>query len=570
VTTRTDVIVVGSGPAGSTAARCLAASGRDVILLDRAQFPRPKVCGDGLTPRAIGGLQRLGVWQFLAGHATIVTELHTKDLVTGTTVAGELPSRVTSGPAFGAVLPRVLLDDVLRQAAVAAGARFESGTQVRGIEAATRHRPIRVHAGLNGRTRTWEANVVIAADGANSRIAETTFGTKPGVVRGVAVRQYWRVRVPRSFTICIPLGGGMQELAGYGWVFPIGEEMANVGVGIIGDTACSIRSTYRQFVDRLRRDCENWASAAPVGSLEGGALAAGMRRGQVARDGLLFVGDAAGAVNPFSGEGIAQAIDGGVAAADAVTSTSDRGTRLAAAYWNRLVDAFPQSTRNVESLPWLVDRGATFTREFWHATSSAERTMSRAARRMSLDEDPGARRAFSSPDAEAAWAALGARLERRRPLFTQLLDAIRHEAAPLIEATIACVRADAELGDPSLADVDVALAMITLVMLVANDPSSRPPRSGSADVADVVSWATDSAALATADLLVAELFGALTHLPRRWSVPLTAAVGEMLADETRHAMAGVPHRSVLDVLIGLAKAVTARATRSSRRQRSLE
>src|SRR5689334_14070646 len=91
-----DVIVVGAGPAGSAAATTLAMSGLKTLLVDRASFPRPKVCGDGLTPRALLMLERLGIWSRLQSHAFLVHSVRTLDLRTGDTCIGPIPSRVRS------------------------------------------------------------------------------------------------------------------------------------------------------------------------------------------------------------------------------------------------------------------------------------------------------------------------------------------------------------------------------------------------------------------------------------------------------------------------------------------
>lgn len=538
MTERMDVLVIGAGPAGSAAALRLATTGRDVVLVDRARFPRSKVCGDGLTPRAIHGLQRLGVWSEVSRDATIVTELHTRDLLTGAVRLGPLPSRVRGGPEDGAVVSRTVLDDALRRAAVAAGVRFEPMAQVRMIEAVRPGGATRVSATSRRGERVFEATVVVAADGASSRLAQMTFGEKPGAVRGVALRQYWRVRAPTAFTVCIPLADDRDDVPGYGWVFPVGRDVANVGVGVVGKAGCTVRSLYRRFIDLLRRDSAPWREAVPFGPLEGGALAAGIRRERIGTGALLFAGDAAGAANPFTGEGIAQAIDGGLAVADAIASTSDSTARLAAAYWERLVDRYPQSTRSVDSLGWLVDRGRTFAREFWHGVSSETHVTTRAARRMTLDDTPGPSRPFASGRAERAWVETCRRVHARRPLLAQFIEALRDDAAPHLEETIGGLPTGVGVGQSRVEEVDVAVTMVVLVMLLAYDTTTDRPRMSTRDADALASWAGDAAALGIADLLVAELFAALARLPSPWAAALTRAVSTMLARSTRRTAAG--------------------------------
>jgi geranylgeranyl reductase family protein len=532
MTLRADVVVVGAGPAGSTAALRLATAGRDVMLLDRVRFPRSKVCGDGLTPRAIAALGRLGVWPAIAPDARLVTELRTIDLLTGMARVGPVPSRVEGAPEVGAVVSRTVLDDALRRAAIAAGTRFVATGTVRLLEPGRPGRPARLSVAVDGRPCELEADVVVAADGASSRIAEAAFGSKPGVVRGIGIRQYWRLEASAAFTICVPLLDGAAELAGYGWVFPTALDGANVGVGVVGKSPYPVREIYRRFIDRLSELWGAWRFAMPSSNLEGGALAAGLPPDRVARGGLLFVGDAAGAINPFSGEGIAQAIDSACAAADAVLAVPHRDRRLGDAYWARLMEAFPHTTRHADSLPWLVDRGKTFTREFWHAVSDGARLISRGARRMSL-EDGGSTGVAASAEASATWAALRRRLCVRRPLLMELLDGMRDEVMPLIEPILDRVRAWRGAGQGAREQLSLALTLLALVLVVSGDVGHERPAGEQAGVDAVQSWATNSAALGVADILVAELFDALARLPTRWAVTLAEAASAAVARETR-------------------------------------
>ena len=524
-----DVVVVGAGPAGATAARQLAASGRRVVLLDRSPFPRAKVCGDGLTPRAIAMLERLEVWPRIRASATLVRRLETRDLLTGDHRTGPLPSRVDDGPAHGAVVSRTLLDDALRRAAMSAGAAFVAEAHVRRVTPARRGGGVQVWVTTGRDERVYEADVVIAADGASSRVAESTFGSRPGVLRGVAIRQYWKVPTTDAFVICMPLRDRAGDVAGYGWVFPVTVDVANVGVGVLSGRRESVREIYRRFVNRLRAMSQSWRQAVPIGPVEGGALAAGLRRDRVATDGLLFVGDAAGAVNAFSGEGIAQALTSGFVAADAIVSVQDVGRKLADRYWDGLVTCFPESTRNVGWLPWVVDRGRVFAREFWHAASTSPRAMSRAARRVSIDERATAPVIDRGATGTGIWTALTRRIADRRPLLAQLLDALESEAAPLAERSVAAFRAAADPSDPPPPDIDLALASIAGVLLLASDPDERPVRDDPVAVDAVAEWATDAMTLGAADLLMAELFQILVSVPARWSVAVGSAASVVVA-----------------------------------------
>ncbi|MGH2556981.1 MAG: FAD-dependent oxidoreductase, partial [Actinomycetota bacterium] len=217
-TIATDVLVVGAGPGGSAAAYHLARHGVDVLMVDKAVFPREKVCGDGLTPRGVRALERMGVDPTEPGF-TRVDMLRTYG-VDGVVI--DLPwPKLASFPALGVVRTRFDLDNLLAEQAVKAGARFLQGTEAVSpiIEDGW------VTGGVleeEGRRREVRARFVVAADGAASR-----FAGQAGVVRdhkrpmGIAARRYYRIPRPQEPVLEAfvnlrdePTGGVM---AGYGW-----------------------------------------------------------------------------------------------------------------------------------------------------------------------------------------------------------------------------------------------------------------------------------------------------------------------------------------------------------------
>src|SRR5437879_10900677 len=123
-----DVVVVGAGPGGSTAAHYLARNGLDVLLLDKSEFPRDKICGDGLTPRAVAVLHDMGVLNRLlaVGHRINGVEIHAPD---GFSTAAPIPSQ-NGLPASMLVVPRVTLDNAIRERAVGSGAGFAGRAHV--------------------------------------------------------------------------------------------------------------------------------------------------------------------------------------------------------------------------------------------------------------------------------------------------------------------------------------------------------------------------------------------------------------------------------------------------------
>ena len=188
-----DVIVVGAGPSGATTAFYLAQSGLDVLLLEKSRFPREKVCGDGLTPRAVKTLVGMGI---------SVTEqdgwVRNKGLrVIGAGKRLELPwPELASYPGYGLVRTRHDMDETLARRAQQAGARLHEGVTVTGpvrSERTGRITGVVAKATDGGEDRTYRARVVVAADGNSSRLS-VAMGLPKRDDRplGVAVRTYYR------------------------------------------------------------------------------------------------------------------------------------------------------------------------------------------------------------------------------------------------------------------------------------------------------------------------------------------------------------------------------------------
>ncbi|HXF57203.1 MAG TPA: geranylgeranyl reductase family protein [Actinomycetota bacterium] len=323
------MLVVGAGPAGSAAAYHLARAGLDVLLADRATFPREKVCGDGLTPRGVRAMMRMGVDPAEPGF-TRVEGLRTYGV--GGTVLDLRWPREGPFPPVGVVRTRLELDHLLAARAERAGARFLQGAE------ATRPLLDRTGWVSGAELRTQDgalavrSRFVVAADGAASR-----FAAQAGVVRdgscpmGVAARRYYRIPRPQqavleAFVNLPAPGGGV--MAGYGWIFPLGGDLVNVGAGLLntyrGFGALSARALLESFVRGLP---EAWGvtEERAVGPVRSGPIPMGFNRRPVAVPGLLLVGDAAGATNPFNGEGIAYAIETGELAAELIAEAVARG-----------------------------------------------------------------------------------------------------------------------------------------------------------------------------------------------------------------------------------------------------
>ncbi|SDR98645.1 geranylgeranyl reductase family protein [Jiangella sp. DSM 45060] len=352
-----DVIVVGAGPAGSTTAYHLARSGLDVLLLEKASFPRDKVCGDGLTPRAVRQLVRMGVDTSAPGW------IRNRGLrIIGGGMRLHLPwPELASYPDYGLVRTRTDFDELLAKHAAAAGARLHERTNViapvlderTGRIVGVTAKPLDERGRAAGAAVTYRAPLVVAADGTSSRLS-TAMGIHKRDDRpmAVAVRTYYKT--PRHdddwMESWLELwadnpAGGRDLLPGYGWIFGTGNGTSNVGLGITNTSKAFGRVDYK---DMLRR----WAAQTPpewgfteenqVGDIRSAALPMGFNRQPHYSRGLLLVGDAGGMVNPFNGEGIDYAME---AAGLAATVVADALSRDAAGR-ERVLQGYPAALKH--------------------------------------------------------------------------------------------------------------------------------------------------------------------------------------------------------------------------------
>lgn len=372
-----DVIVVGAGPGGSATAAYLGRSGLDVVLLEKATFPRDKICGDGLTPRAVRELTTLGV-----GTREQDGWIRNKGLRivgAGQTFQLDWPESA-SFPGYGMARARATLDETLARHAVGCGARLHEGVSVTGpvVEGG---RVVGVTAKVlqdgraTGQTRQWRAPVVVACDGVSSRLA-TAVGREKLTSRpmGVAARSYWTS--PRThddymeswLELWVPEDADRPEgkkvlLPGYGWIFALGDGRVNIGLGML-DTSpqfgkVDYKDLLRRWVATLPPEwgCTDEAMTQPI---RGAALPMAFNRKPLYADGLMLVGDAGGMVNPFNGEGIDYALEAGRHSAEIIVQALARD----AAGRERVLQAYPRIM--TDELGGYYTLGRTFAQLIGH------------------------------------------------------------------------------------------------------------------------------------------------------------------------------------------------------------
>jgi menaquinone-9 beta-reductase len=342
---RHDVLVVGGGPAGSATAYWLAEAGHDVVVIEKKRFPREKTCGDGLTPRGVKALQDMGLCDRLA-------DFHRYDglraVAHGITLEIDWPEH-PDFPSYGYVVRRRDLDEMFAERAVKAGATLWQGAEaVAAIAEGGIVTGATVQSKEDGVARQVRARYLVVADGSNSR-----FGRMLGSARdrtypmGMAVRGYFRS--PRHDDPWIESHLDLRDkagnsLPGYGWIFPVGDGTINVGVGLLSTFSGWKDVNTSHLMDAFCATAPDYWGISPdtaCGAPTGGKLPTGFSVKPAVGPTWIQVGDAAGGVNPFNGEGISVAYETGRFAADAIDEALRTGDGLALrGYEARLAETY--------------------------------------------------------------------------------------------------------------------------------------------------------------------------------------------------------------------------------------
>ncbi len=316
-----DVVIVGAGPGGSSAAAFLARAGLDVLLLDKASFPRDKTCGDAVSAQGVEILDELGLGTrlrrtgFKTPAVTIVSPSSYR-LRTDIPPADGLPR-------YGIVVKRLDLDQMVLDAAATAGATFKDRVHVRGMERTAGGWTI---SGDRGGTRfSAMGRVVVMAVGASLPLMRQLDLVPQKMEFAFAARTYFEDILGLDDSLHIHFDG--VPLPGYGWIFPVSATAANVGAGFYRrgpSTPTTAAGMLKSFLD-FPPLAERFRNARQLAPIKGFPIRTDFHRSRCLADRLLVVGEAAGLVNPFTGEGIDYALESGRMAAQALLDAFQSG-----------------------------------------------------------------------------------------------------------------------------------------------------------------------------------------------------------------------------------------------------
>ncbi|MBI3368725.1 MAG: geranylgeranyl reductase, partial [Burkholderiales bacterium] len=327
-----------------------------VLLVDQHDFPRDKVCGDGLIPDAHRALQRLGVYDEVMTQAQTV---HHVGCIAPRGGRVDVPGRI-------AVLQRRLLDDILKRAAERAGARFEVARfEAPLTDAASGERVIGARLSVAGVPHEVRARWLVLATGAVPKALMAAQMCERHTPSGIALRGYVRSDAMRERIRSLEVVWHKRLRMGYGWIFPCRDGVFNIGVGLththrraMGEL--NLREMLAAFCDVHPPARELMASGTPLGEIKGAPLRCSLEGARLSRPGLIVTGEAAGSTYAFSGEGIGKAMETALLAAEAIHAEGADDAAARVRYESGIAGLKPrfelyERANRVNDHPWLAD-----------------------------------------------------------------------------------------------------------------------------------------------------------------------------------------------------------------------
>ena len=315
----TDILVIGAGPAGAAAAATLSRGGREVVLVDRSEFPRDKICGDALIPDALNALGALGL------RSRVLAESRQVPAIRVYAPNGAHVSVCVEAQC----LPRRRFDDIMREAAVASGAAFLAPYELNGaLDDSGRVVGARFTNRRTGDPLTVSATFTVLATGAAAKPLQAFSVCERRSPSAIAARIY--VRVPRELSEAIghfSISYDRNICPGYGWIFPGPSHVFNVGVAYFTDSrrpppTANLRALLTRFLATFAPAREIMAVSQPLTDVRAAPLRTAIAGAALSRPGLLVIGEACGLTYSFTGEGIGKAIESGMIAGELLSGGS--------------------------------------------------------------------------------------------------------------------------------------------------------------------------------------------------------------------------------------------------------
>lgn len=395
IPTHCDVLVVGAGPAGSACAQLLAQAGLDVLLVDQHDFPRDKICGDGLIPDSHAAFKRLGVYDEVAALAQPVKYVRCVGPRGG----------MVDVPGSLSVLPRKVLDHVLVRSAQRAGARLLTPLrfEVPLLETTPQgERVVGARFKRAGQSHEIKARWVVLATGAVPQAAVAAGLCDRHTPSGIALRGYVKNDAMVDSITQLQIIWHPKLKGGYGWIFPEPDGVFNIGAGLTGSHVetggkgkmqnVNLREMFQAFQDIYEPARRLMATGTLLGDIKGAPLRCSMIGAQWSRPGLLGTGEVVGSTYAFTGEGIGKAMETGMLAAEALLAhrradAFDTDSAIQARYEATLTALKPrfdlyERASHVNHRPWIADL------VIWRARKSP-RILARMSGMLEETQNPG-------------------------------------------------------------------------------------------------------------------------------------------------------------------------------------